>query len=174
MLCVSGSYAQNDSVWTQQDSVWLRDVLSGKKKVRLNDATRRAIEAGTLIVPEGAREAPALPAEPRSYGPYLEITEDFSGSGLPDTLYRRPLRDLPPAVLAIYGMHAARQPEIEFRSCKLYTVFPAGGGLSSGGVGVILVFSAEDVLRQIFWKSARAKRHNAKHATAWRYYHSIP
>lgn len=174
LLCVAAGYAQRDTVWTEQDSLWLRDVLAGKKKIRLNEAARRAIEAGTLIAPEGAREAPELLPELRSYGSYLEITEDFTGAGLRDTFYRRPLHTLPPAVLAIYGMHAAWRPETEFRSCKLYTVSPSGGSPGSGGLGVILVFSAEDVLEQIFWKSARAKRHNAKHATAWRYYHSIP
>ena len=174
VFCIATGYAQRDSVWTEQDSLWLRDVLSGKKKIRLNEATRRAIESGTLIVPEGSREAPELTPELRSYGSYLEITEDFSGVGLPDSLVRRPLYKLPPAVLAIYGMHAAWQPEPEFRSCKLYTVFPVERGLSGGGAGIIFVFSVEDVLEQIFWKSARAKKHNAKHATAWRYYNSIP
>lgn len=40
----------------------------------------------------------------------------------------------------------------------------------SFGVGVVLEFSAEDVLRYIFWKSHRAKVRNRKNANAWKYY----
>jgi hypothetical protein len=39
-----------------------------------------------------------------------------------------------------------------------------------GGIGLGVSFSAEDLLRSIFWKSERAKKRNRKHANAWKSY----
>lgn len=166
-------YAQRDSVWTEQDSLWLRDVLSGKIKVRLNDEVRRSIEAGTWIRPEGSFPEPAT--EPLPAAREWLITEDFSGAALRDSARRLPVESMATCVLTLYGMKAIGKPPVcDFRSFRIYSVGASGGPSGSGGAGVIFVFSAEDLLERIFWKSARAKRHNARHANAWRYYHTIP
>lgn len=41
---------------------------------------------------------------------------------------------------------------------------------TSGGAGFSITFSMEDILQSIFSKSYRAKKYNAKHAKAWKYY----
>lgn len=44
------------------------------------------------------------------------------------------------------------------------------GRATSGGAGTSFTFSMEDVLLSIFSKTYRYRKHNAKHATAWKNY----
>lgn len=41
---------------------------------------------------------------------------------------------------------------------------------TSGGAGITITFSMEDILQSIFSKSYRARKYNAKHANAWKHY----
>lgn len=41
-------------------------------------------------------------------------------------------------------------------------------------VTVLIIFSAEDVLEKIFWKSARYKARNRKRENTWKYYNDMP
>ncbi len=41
---------------------------------------------------------------------------------------------------------------------------------TSGGAGVVFVFSMEDLLQRIFSKAYRYKLHNEKYANSWKYY----
>lgn len=44
----------------------------------------------------------------------------------------------------------------------------------SVNVTVVIIFSAEDVLEKIFWKSARYKARNRKRENTWKYYNDMP
>ena len=41
-------YAQ----WTEQDSIWLKDVLAGKDSIKLNPEFQKAIQSGSFLNPE--------------------------------------------------------------------------------------------------------------------------
>lgn len=181
--------AQHADEWTKKDSLWLEDVKSGKVKLKLNDATLRAIQSGTLIAPEGISEdgykhVPSKIPITKSFThihPLKSLSPNLSPGmrwlqyhklAASDTLYIRPvdIKELPPNVFIHY--EPEYPPELDLASFRLYNknkeelnaLTPAG----------IYTFSAEDFLRSIFWKSHRAKKRNAKKANAWKTYHSIP
>ena len=45
-------YAQ----WTEQDSIWLKDVLAGKDSIKLNPEFQKAIQSGSFLNPETGLE----------------------------------------------------------------------------------------------------------------------
>ena len=49
LLCLRSADYLAAQAWTKEDSVWLRNILSGKDTLRLNPETMRAIQSGTLI-----------------------------------------------------------------------------------------------------------------------------
>ena len=55
---------------------------------------------------------------------------------------------------------------------NVYVPFSIGpfSTATSGGAGFAICFSMEDILQSIFSKTYRAKKHNAKHANAWKTY----
>ena len=60
LICLSNTgylYAQ----WTEKDSVWLRNILSGKEKLELNPEALKAIRSGTLINTEEPVDPKDLP-----------------------------------------------------------------------------------------------------------------
>lgn len=169
ILCLVGitsSYAQ----WTRQDSVRVRDLLNGHNSILLNLETQPSFIGDTALSNGRIRYRMRLLPTPL----LPEIIKEIPLLSLPDTITQINLQRLPPSVLALYAMEASWQEVYEFKSCKLYEVYYPEPAVRSGGVGVVVTFSAEDLLRYIFWKSARAKKHNAKHATAWKYYNTIP
>ena len=170
-------YAQE---WTEQDSIWLQRVLNGTEKIRLNEETRKAIESGMLI--HDPTVIQQLKISPKEY----PVIESFEGITSPE-VNRKPPSDLPPAVYRLhilhhkdslpdinnaFKIHAAKLTEFKILHERTYrkatvddpmTIRPSGGS-----------FSAEDILRTIFWPSHRAKKRNAKNANAWKTYNEIP
>lgn len=152
--------------WAEADSSARPRATEGKDTLRLRPEYQKAIEEGTFLRLDGS---PQLREPETSY----PLAKDFGEYFLPEDTVRhrkRKLTDLPPAVTMLYGNELMRQPdkplfryeagEVE----ELKALTPAG----------IYTFSAEDLLEQIFWKSARAKKRNKKKANAWRYYNEIP
>ena len=146
-------YAQE---WTAQDSVWLKRILNGTEKIQLNDATRKAIESGALI--HNPMEAKQLKASPKEF----PIIESFEGITAPESNSKHP-SELPPAVYQLQILNPKDSIPVINRHAITFNVptIRSGGG---GG------FSAEDILRTIFWPSHRAKKRNAKNANAWKTY----
>jgi len=166
-------YAQE---WTEQDAIWLQNVLNGTEKIQLNEATRKAIESGTLI------HDPMVDKQLKSSPKEFPIIESFEGITSSESNRILPL-DLPPAV---YRLHLLNQkisfPDVSnatkmntatihdlkmlnaiaYRKSTVDDPFTIGQGGGS--------FSAEDILRSIFWPSHRAKKRNAKNANAWKTY----
>ncbi|MCD7937804.1 MAG: hypothetical protein LUG98_13175 [Tannerellaceae bacterium] len=178
--------------WTERDSIWLQQVLSGEEELRLSPETEETIRAGTFLN-SGMPQTPLLAAPP-----VLPISKDFSDVILSDTI-RDPLDilSLPPAVFKWYVQQIDSVPEINRNAyTPLHPLVPkewvdipgapvqlktgAGNlflpevrdGQSRGSLNLNTrtTFSAEELLRTIFWKSERAKRRNRKHATAWKNY----
>lgn len=86
-------YAQ----WTEQDSVWLKDVLAGKDSIKLNPEFQKAIQSGSFLNPEPGKPM----GKPQLAAPSnIPITKDFSEYiQQDDTTHRKvALKDLPPSV----------------------------------------------------------------------------
>ena len=86
-------YAQ----WTEQDSIWLKDVLAGKDSIKLNPEFQKAIQSGSFLNPEPGKPM----GKPQLAAPSnIPITRDFSEYiQQDDTTHRKvALKDLPPSV----------------------------------------------------------------------------
>ena len=92
ILClhISQGYAQ----WSEQDSVWLQNVLAGKDSVRLNPEFQKAIKNGTFL--NSGQPAGKMQIAPSS----IPITKDFSEYIQSEEKSHRKvaLKDLPPNV----------------------------------------------------------------------------
>ena len=165
--------------WTVEDSLWMQRVQNGTEKIRLNEATRKAIESGTLI------RDPAVPKQFKSSPLEMPIVKSFERITAPANQLRP--QDLPVSVYKIYiqnlnlkdSLPAIRPEAFGFsaktgadlktldkqtpRKATVDDPFTIRSGASGG-------FSAEDILRTIFWPSHRAKKRNAKNANAWKTY----
>ena len=164
---------------TAEDSLWIQRMQNGTENIRLNEATRKAIESGTLI--RDPLDAKQLIVNP----PEMPIVKSFEGITAPENKPRP--QNLPVSVYKIYvqnlnlkdslpairneaiGLNAktiAELKTLEANTPRKATVddpFTIRSGSTAG-------FSAEDILRTIFWPSHRAKKRNAKNANAWKTY----
>jgi hypothetical protein len=157
--CTEMLYSQ----WTKGDSIWLQDVLSGKKELRLNPEVQKAIELGTWLNTDP--EKPLYKEELGSSTLRSLITKDFSE-------YIKPLEEerntppfsIPPAVFIRQGL-TNPLPEDKIskilfntpKSVKENATYPSG-------------ISFDDALKLIFMPSERAKARNRKNANAWKTY----
>jgi len=169
-------YAQE---WTTHDSIQLQRALQGTEIIRLNEATQKAIHSGTLI------RDPFTSKQLQISPPEMPIIKSLDGLTMPETYKQLKPQELPVAVYKLYVLNytdnspVVRKEAMEFSlSVKMelkeldkltpikatvddpFTIRPA----ASGG------FSAEDMLRSIFWPSHRAKKRNARNANAWKTY----
>ncbi|WP_080904631.1 hypothetical protein [Parabacteroides sp. Marseille-P3160] len=182
-------HAQEQEEWTREDSIWLEGIKSGKIKLKLNDQTLKSIKSGTLISPDAA-----LQGIQKSAPSHLPITKSFSGIhpleslspnlsagtrwlehkrlALPDSVAMKKInyKDLPPGVFVHY--EPKYLPELDLPSFRIYGSDKED--LKARTPKPLATFSAEDLLRSIFWKSHRAKKRNAQKANAWKTYHAIP
>ena len=191
-------YAQD---WSEEDSVWLSGILSGKDTIRINPEFQKAIRSGTFIhlEDEPGQQILEAPAE-------LPILKDFSEYLRADTdSVHKDLdyKSMPPSVYRLYTMELDTTPKInkeaytppptrlidkkEIQVGKLPVTAAAGGrnlyssdvvkdGQKRGTVGgsVKLYFSLNDMLEWVFSKKERNKRRNRKRDNTWRYYNSMP
>ena len=148
--------------WTEKDSLWLENILSGKEKLELAPEVKKAIESGTFIDMKNHRQELSLP--PSQY----TILKEFEGIGIPDTMQKHiDYRRMPPSVFSLYFMpDSFGMNELQ----SFYIPTQPGASYAPTGLGLVIVFSAEDAMRYIFWPSHRAKKRNRKNATAWKWY----
>ena len=166
-------YAQE---WSAQDSIWLQRILNGTETIRLNEATWKAIESGTLIHDPIMELLKASPKE-------IPINQSFEGITSPAS-QRKQISELPPAVYLLQILnHKDSLPDVRqattFNAATIHdlkmldavthrkTTVDDPFTIRSGGSGDT---SFEDILRTIFWPSHRAKQRNAKNANAWKTY----
>ncbi|WP_195375255.1 MULTISPECIES: hypothetical protein [Parabacteroides] len=191
-------YAQE---WSEEDSVWLSGILSGKDTIRINPEFQKAIRSGTFIhlEDEPGQQILEAPAE-------LPILKDFSEYLRADTdsIHKNlDYKSMPPSVFRLYvieldtGMKINKEAytppparfidKKEIQIGKLPVTAAAGGrnlyssdvvkdGQKRGTVGgsVKLYFSLDDILKWVFSKKERNKRRNRKRDDTWRYYNSMP
>lgn len=197
-VCIHSSgtlYAQ----WTEEDSVLIEDILSGKRQIYLNPETLKAIKEGTLINIEQLQ--PKLLSAP----PILPLCKDFDIAPV-DSLYDSEIdfSTMPPAVFALY-IHsknirsetidsllrgAFTMPDltdknwlkigntpitVTARADNIYNNTVKDGYKRGGFVGTArITFSLNDILMGIFSKTERNKRRNKKKAQAWKTYNDYP
>jgi hypothetical protein len=101
--------------WSAQDSAWLRRVLSGQEKLQLNDATRKAIREGTLVMPDPAANQP-LQLNPSE----MPIIRSFADIEAARSQSKTPLMELPPAVLMLYDLDITDPMPDASRSTTFY------------------------------------------------------
>ena len=160
LICLSGTeYVQ--AQWTKKDSIWLQNILSGKEKLELNTETLKAIESGSLINSE-------TPASQMQMAPVkkLPITKDFSEYITPgDTTTHRKIaiKDLPPAVMRLYGMSTKNLIPVHQSILDELRRNPP--------VGPSAVFF--DLAKMTSRKEYVHKR-NAKRDRTWREYNNLP
>jgi hypothetical protein len=155
--CTEMLYSQAE----EEDSVWIRDVVSRKRTLRLNPETLKAIERGTLLNLDGGlpyKDEPVLP------GLRSLITKDFSEylkpDGNSDSAY---VFSIPPAVFIRQGLDAPLPAD---RISK--AAFPDSKNVRDNARPSGQSF--DDALKYLFMPSERAKMRNRKRANAWKTY----
>ncbi len=155
-------YAQ----WTEKDSLWLQDVLSGKEQIKLNPEVLKEIEEGTLInmdIISPKEQMKSTPSEMPLAKDFTEFVKPGNAEHMPDDPWA-----IPPAVFMRYGMDI---PLLEDKFSKAAISIPqsirANAARPSG-------LSFNDLLQNFFDPSFRAKQRNRKNANAWKNYNKYP
>lgn len=144
---------------SRQDSVAIEKLLKSDKPLILNQELVKSIKfEGELFerTPDQLTNSASYLIPDLSL-PGLVVEKNGRLTLRPYTIHLKPYED------PIYGL----PPPI------LMNTEPGPGGgrpTVSSGVGVVVMFDAESMLRRIFWKSERAKRKNAKRVQAHKYY----
>lgn len=178
-VCIHSSgtmYAQ----WTEKDSLWLKDVLSGKEQIRLNPETKEAIEKGTFINTDPS--TPKLIAAP----PVLPISRDFDIAP-PDTSDTEEVSsdDTLKVSAGAFALPDLRDKNririgntpvtVAAKAGNIYNEQVKDGYKRGGFTGSLrITFSLNDILMGIFDKTERNKRRNKKRAQAWKIYNDYP
>lgn len=147
--------------WTKKDSLWLQNVLSGKEKPQLNDATKQVIRDGSFL-----RLNTPPSSSMRISSSRLPLIKDFSEYIREDTVLRKKvLKDLPSFVFWLY----APPPEEElpvFRSI----LNELKRNPLIGNPGGLLTFDAGELTS----RKAYVHRRNAKRDGTWKNYNNLP
>jgi hypothetical protein len=155
-------YAQ----WTEKDSIWLDNVLSGKETLKLNPDVLKAIESGTLLNTDKQSPSKQMKIDPGRIPINKDFTEYLSpGNILKDVEDARDVDpfSMPPAVFMQYG------PAIFLPENKFGNAFMIPGHIKENAARPS-GHSFDDALRSIFSPSFRAKERNRKNANAWKTY----
>lgn len=162
LVCLNAEYAH--AQWTEKDSIWLANLLSGKDTIRLNPEFQKAIRSGTLINNDkpGQQMKMAAPSTTITFG------KDFSEYvHKEDTSVRRKvaLKDLPPAVFWKYGPQYTKELKVitQTREQLLREGLPRTQNNDFDGI-----------LQTIFKPSYRQKKQNAKRSETWKNYNNLP
>ncbi|MDR3252744.1 MAG: hypothetical protein LBT35_04180 [Tannerella sp.] len=174
VACLTATTAKAQE-WSKEDSIWLLNVIEGRRELRINEETKKAIEDGRLILPSWIKE-----------GDKIELLKGFSNAGAIDSANISSIDPytMPPAVFAMYVLYMDKMDSIsESRTImlsksekeKLMEQLPPGSrgfdvnGATGGGVRGGLDFN--HLLSMVFSPSYRNKYHNSKHATSYKNYY---
>lgn len=191
-------YAQD---WSEEDSVWLSGVLSGKDTIRINPEFQKAIRSGTFIhlEDEPGQQILDAPAEL----PFLKDFSEYLRADTDSVHKNLDYKSMPPSVYRLYVIELDSSLKInkeaytppptrlidkkEIKIGKLPVAVAAGGrnlydtdivkdGQKRGTLtgSARFYFSLDDVLKWIFSKEERNKRRNRKRENTLRYYNSMP
>ena len=175
---------------SQADSIWLCNVLTGKKELKLNDETLRAIRSGTLInfgKPAGeiSKIGPELPLaksfdirpstidtisplNPDLMDPYLYFKYFFIFADRPLIKPEKPIPgfDLRSANLQF-------NPLAPIDANRGVTIMRPYGVAPFNGVSVPVDVDFNDVLSRMFSPTYRRRAYNKEHAKAWKEYNKV-
>lgn len=186
--------------WSEQDSVWLSGILSGKDTIRINPEFQKMIREGTFLHREDEPgqqilEAPAELPILKDFSAYLRADTDSLPKGLdhksiPPSVYRLHIIQLDTALRINKEAYTPPPTRLidkrEIGVGKLPLTTAAGArnlysdavkdGQKRGTLGgsVTVYFSLNDVFQWVFSKKERNKRKNRKRENTWRYYNSMP
>lgn len=162
MVCLRGADYIAAQQWTQKDSIWLQNVLSGKEKLELNPETMKAIRSGTLInLGNPASEMKMAPTN------LLPVLKDFSEYIQPDSTRRKvALKDLPPGVLWLYAPPPGKMVPVYENMLKAWKSDPMNRSHNSGFV----TFDAGELTS----RKAHVHKRNAKRDGTWKNYNNLP
>lgn len=190
--------AQN---WSEEDSVWLSGVLSGKDTIRINPEFQKAIREGTFINNEDTPgrqmlEAPSVLPLLKDFSEYIEadpdsLLKDLDVTSMPPSVFRLLTIELD-TCLSINKKAYTPPPtrlidKEEVQVGKLPVTVAAGGrNLYSSDIvkdgqkrGTLtgtakLRFSLDDVLKFLFSPTERNKIRNRKRINTLKYYNEMP
>lgn len=151
------------------------------RKIELTPEAKEAIRKGTLISP--AIKLPKT-APGKSLNQLLMPDIDLPNEGYRNTAPG----EIPSYIFWLYDELSKADTTKVLRSVvineemaenfrNIYPNIVVGSfGLYTANLspGITFFFSAEDILRTIFWPSHRAKKRNKKYANAWKHYNMQP
>lgn len=178
---------------SQADSIWLRNVLTGKKELKLNDETMRAIRSGSLInfgKPAGElnKIGPELPLaksfdirplvidsftslvgfNPDSIDPYLYFKYFFMLADRPLIKSAKPIPGFD-----LRGVSLKDNPLDPVDANRGVTIMRPYGVMPFAGISRSVAVDFNDVISRIFSPAYRRRAYNKEHAKAWKYYNRI-
>lgn len=191
------TYAQS---WSEEDSVWLSNVLSGKDTIRINPEFQKAIREGKFIHAEDEPGQQLLDAPLElpiltDFSEYLHVDSDsvhhrkLDYKSLPPSVYRLYVIELDTGISVGRGAYTTKKSfanKDEIKLGKLPVAVSGGArnlysdvvkdGQKRGTItgSAKLYFSLDDVLMWVFSKKERQKKKNRKRENTWRYYNEMP
>lgn len=97
LLCFLGKEVQAQGEWSAKDSLWLKDLLLNKKKIKLNPEVMKSIKSGEFINFDSKHTDSQLKTDPIS----LPLMKDFTPYILKDYKKADPKKMLP-SVFKLY------------------------------------------------------------------------
>lgn len=202
LMLITFSHNQlNAQNWSEEDSVWLSGVLSGKDTIRINPEFQKAIREGTFINNEDTPgrqmlEAPSVLPLLKDFSEYIEadpdsLYKDLDVTSMPPSVFRLLTIELD-SCLPIHKNAYTPPPtrlidKEEVQVGKLPVTVAAGGrNLYSSDIvkdgqkrGTLtgtakLRFSLDDVLKFLFSPTERNKIRNRKRINTLKYYNEMP
>ncbi len=165
--------------WSKEDSIWLKNVLEGKEELKINEATKKAIEEGRLIDPSRIIDMDKKTD--------LELNKESENPGRRDSVRMRVIDpySMPPAVYALYILYMEKMDsayriqslvitEDERKALEALTPYGASAiylypeGFAPGFGGNV---DFNHALSMLFSAQYRRKVYNRTHATAYKSYY---
>ncbi len=161
MICCLNSMGLWAQQWTEKDSVWLQNILSGKEKLELNPETMKAIQSGSFLnLGEPASNMKLATPDVR-----MQVLKDFSEYIQTDSTSRMALKDLPTYVFKKYGPNAEKMlPVLEsiIEELKRDPLFGGHHGQAT--------FSSADLTSRKGYVHNRNQKRNG----TWQNYNNLP
>lgn len=161
---IENSYAQ----WTPSDSIWLKNVLSGKDSLRLNPEIKRAISEGNFIITE-RKQVSILQPSPNK----IPLQVDFSELLKPEPneeKVQKDLKNLPPQVFWLYSFEPPKaKNQISTKMLDFMKDLK-----NTPKIKTLYTGDFNDILSTIFSSNYRQLKNNKKNAVAYKTYNDLP
>lgn len=146
--------------WTEKDSIWLQDVLNGKRQLKLNPEIQKQIESGTFINFDDKKPIHLKPSVEtmisKDFSEMIQLTEIIDDTTTCTTISKVRLYNSP-----VY---------LKYNGLPSFYISPRERQRLRNSLPAAATFNAENMLRYLFWKEHRAKIRNKKKAKAWKHY----